>query len=239
MNDRVIGIIGGMGPEASAKFYLDFTRELKVSRDQEHFRVIIDSNSKIPDRTKAIVSGGESPVDELVKSAKLLENAGAEVLVMTCITAHNFYDEVAKQVRIEFINAIEELKKNIYIKKGKNVRVGVLSTRGTMQSGVFERYFDSNNVVYPNDDMIDLLMAAIYGNENMVGIKNREKNSKLEDEKNAILIALDDLKSKNVDIVVLGCTELPIVFDYIDNSDIGIDIVDPLRVVIEKLINFG
>ena len=85
---KTIGIIGGMGPLATVDLYRRIVLRTKAERDQDHIHVIIDSNTDIPDRTKAIIADGEDPTVELVKSAKRLEHAGADFLIMPCNTAH-------------------------------------------------------------------------------------------------------------------------------------------------------
>ena len=94
MNDKLIGILGGMGPEATAHFYFKLIKATPSKTDQDHFRVIMDSNSKIPDRTSAIFGNGENPVPALIETAKTLECAKVDVACIPCITAHYFIDEI-------------------------------------------------------------------------------------------------------------------------------------------------
>ena len=91
MVEKIIGIIGGMGPEATADLYLRIIRATPVEKDQDHYRVIIDSNPKIPDRTPAIIGDGENPLPLMAETAKNVEKAGADFLIMPCNTAHYFY----------------------------------------------------------------------------------------------------------------------------------------------------
>lgn len=238
MNDRIIGIIGGMGPEASAKFYMDLVMATKVSKDQEHYRVVIDSNSKIPDRTEAIISNGQNPTNEIVKSAKLLQNSGADPIVMTCITAHNFYEEVAAHLDgIDFIDVLKVLYEYIDTNYNiSNVKIGIMSTLGTIKSKVFERYFKRELLLYPDKIHQNKLMSVIYGDTTVVGVKNRNIKSELIAEKELFLDVVENLKEKGVDLIILGCTELPIVFEKIDFASLDINIIDPMQIVIDKLI---
>ena len=93
---KTIGIIGGMGPLSTVHLFERIVLRTKAQKDQDHIRVLIDSNTNIPDRTKAIISDGEDPVRELVNSAKILENSGADFLIMPCNTAHYFIDEIKR-----------------------------------------------------------------------------------------------------------------------------------------------
>ena len=80
VRDHIIGILGGMGPEATLDLYRHIINLTPAVRDQDHIRVLIFSNPKIPDRTEAITAGGTSPVSDLIESAKLLERSGAGII---------------------------------------------------------------------------------------------------------------------------------------------------------------
>ena len=106
MAKKIIGIIGGMGPLATVDLFEKITLHTKAQQDQDHLRVLIDSNTNIPDRTAALLHGGEDPVPQLIASATSLEKMGAQVLVMPCNTAHNFYDAVAGAVEVPVLHMI-------------------------------------------------------------------------------------------------------------------------------------
>ena len=106
--DRVIGILGGMGPEATLDLYRDIIRLTPAKRDQDHIRVLIYSNPKIPDRTMGIEQTGESPVPSLIESARILEKGGAGIIAMPCNAAHHFLPEIQRQITIPVLDMIEE-----------------------------------------------------------------------------------------------------------------------------------
>ena len=89
MEKKTIGIIGGMGPLATADLFEKIVGHTKAACDQEHLHVVIDSNTNIPDRTAALLHGGADPLPELTGSARRLEAMGADVLIMPCNTAQN------------------------------------------------------------------------------------------------------------------------------------------------------
>jgi len=140
MNNKVIGIIGGMGPEATANFYMNLIKATKVNVDQDHFRVIIDSNSKIPDRTKAILGVGESPVNQMIDAAKNLEKTGVDIGCIPCITAHYFIEDVSKAVNYPILNALKELERFIELRFSNIKKIGILATSGTVNSELFTKY---------------------------------------------------------------------------------------------------
>ena len=131
---KIIGIIGGMGPLATVHLFERIVLRTKAEKDQDHIRILIDNNTKIPDRTLAILGNEESPVNELVNSAKMLENSGADFLIMPCNTAHYFIEEIKKNISIPFINMPEEAVKHTYDKYGKDAVVGIMATDGTIKT---------------------------------------------------------------------------------------------------------
>ena len=108
MSDRVVGILGGMGPEATAEFYRYIVSLTPAGRDQDHIKVLMYSNPKIPDRSRAITEGGESPLPYLVESAHVLERAGAGILAIPCNTAHYYLPELQARVDVPVLNMITE-----------------------------------------------------------------------------------------------------------------------------------
>ena len=105
---KTIGIIGGMGPLASSELYRKITLSTAAGRDQEHLHVLIDSNPAIPDRTAFLLSGGADPLPELLSTLRRLEQAGAELLLLPCITAHFFHPQLQKAARVPVLNMLEE-----------------------------------------------------------------------------------------------------------------------------------
>ncbi len=96
MNKKVIGIIGGMGPLATADLFKKIVINTKANTDQEHIKILIDNNTDIPDRTDAIINGGKNPLPQMLKSAVLLWAMGAQILLMPCNTAHYFISQIQK-----------------------------------------------------------------------------------------------------------------------------------------------
>ncbi|MDI3472248.1 MAG: aspartate racemase [Thermotogaceae bacterium] len=217
--EKVIGIIGGMGPEATADFFIRFLKKEKVSKDQEHTHIIIDSNSKIPDRTRYLFGDGPNPLPKLLESAKRLENAGATILVMPCNTAHYFYEEIKKHINIPFLNMIEETA--IYVKDLKVSDVLIMATNGTVKTGLYQRAFEKYGVssYVPSPSFQEDVMKGIYL---IKAGKNDEGKEKLKK-------VYENYVDKH-GCIILGCTEISIVLNGFPKT------VDPVDVVIEKLL---
>ncbi|ELK48225.1 amino acid racemase [Halobacillus sp. ACCC02827] len=223
MNDKLIGILGGMGPEATAECYLKIIRATDASKDQEHYRVIIDSNAKIPDRTEAISGRGASPVPEMTHAAKNLEKLGVEVAVIPCMTAHYFIEEVQKSVSFPLLNAFLELKKFIQDHYPKVTKIGVLATTGTLESGLFQKYFDHLEVVTPTPlTQKNKVMDAIYG-EN--GIKSGNTDH---DPLDKLKEASMELLNNGAELIISGCTEIGLV---LKPYHLSVPLIDPMEVV--------
>jgi len=98
---KKLGIIGGMGPLATARLFEMIVEMTKSDSDSGHIRTLIDCNPGVPDRTRAILDGGESPVPEIVKTAKGLIASGAEVLLLACNTSHYYFEDIREQLDAE------------------------------------------------------------------------------------------------------------------------------------------
>ena len=104
---KILGILGGMGPYATIYFFQRILDLTPIKKDKDHFRVLIDNQVKIPSRTRAILFNEDSPVPDMIKSINNLASIGAESLLIPCNSAHYFYDEVCKEITIPWINMIE------------------------------------------------------------------------------------------------------------------------------------
>ncbi len=214
MEKKVIGILGGMGPLATADLYTKIVRHTAAGCDQEHLRVIIDSNTNIPDRTAALLSGGADPTAEMVKSAHLLEQAGCDCIIMPCNTAHNFHGAVQESVKIPVLHMIE-LTCAAMQQQGVTC-AGLLATDGTVQTGIYQRVCDKFGIqlVLPDAQGQKAVMDMIYG-----GVK-----AGLETYDTALVEkAVADMTEKGAQRMILGCTELPLAVELYGLTFLTID----------------
>ncbi len=225
---KTLGILGGMGPLATADLFRKITLKTKAQKDQEHIHILIDSNTSIPDRTRSIIANGESPLKEMVKSARSLENCGADFLIMSCNTAHYYYKDICSAINIPFLNMLEETVNYIAGRFGRDVTVGLLATDGTISTGIYDWYFNEAGikVVKPLENQA-YVMEFIYE-----GIKK----SNFELGTGGFLKAVDELKEKGATVFILGCTELSSaneIFKFHGNF------VDPLEVIAQAAIVYA
>lgn len=160
--NKTIGIVGGMGPLATCDLYQKIIQVTQADKDQEHVRVCIDGNTRIPDRTAAILHKGRDPLPQMIKSAVRLEGMGADVLIMPCNTAHYFYKKLLPFVDIPFLNMLEETA-DAAVKMGIT-KAGLLATDGTVKSGVYEKAFQERGISLelPAKEEQESVMELIY-----------------------------------------------------------------------------
>ena len=204
MEKKIIGIIGGMGPAATADLFTKIIANTAASCDQEHLHVIIDSNTNIPDRTAALLDGGADPTAELTLSARRLESAGAQLLVMPCNTAHGFYDAVCAAVDIPVLHMIRLTAQTL---QREGVRkAGLLATDGTVRTGIYARCFEGSGIelIKPSPEAQAAVMGIIYD-----GVKAGRHSF----DTAGFRAAAQELLDRGAQTLILGCTELPLAFE--------------------------
>ena len=204
MDKKTIGIIGGMGPLATADLFKKIIINTKASTDQEHIKILIDNNTEIPDRTSAIIHNEKNPLPQLIKSAVLLWAMGAQILAMPCNTAHYFHSEVQKNVEIPVLNMIE-LTCNSLLQKGIK-KAGLLATEGTIRSGIYQKVFERSGIelIIPNEKEQAAITDLIY-----CGVKAGKKNYDVKNVKKV----MQEIVDGGSETLILGCTELPVAMD--------------------------
>ncbi|MCL2404069.1 MAG: amino acid racemase [Defluviitaleaceae bacterium] len=197
LTNRTLGVVGGMGVQATARFYSMLTNNQSVTTEQEYLDVLIYSKSSIPDRT-AFITGktSTSPLGPLLNAAKVLEEAGVGCIAMPCVSAHFFYDDLACAVSVPFINMMDETAK--YVQDKEFGKIGLLATDGTLHGRLFHKAFAKRgiDVVLPGSKAQQYLSDVIYQ------LKRGDMPTCALDKISADLYDLD------AQAIVLGCTEL-------------------------------
>ena len=137
MTKKTIGILGGMGPEATVDCFAKIIKCTPAKKDQDHLRVLIDSNPKIPDRPAAIIGKGKSPVPAMVQGCHSLQLAGADFIIIPCVAAHFFLEEVRQQARLPILSIFDEVAETIAREHPRMQAVGILAISATINSGRF------------------------------------------------------------------------------------------------------
>lgn len=219
MKEQRLGILGGMGPQATQDFYQRILDRTDAACDQEHLPTLIWSDTAIPDRTAAILGGdAEGCYRRLLEGAKLLERGGCTVLAIPCNTSHYFADRLQGELSLRLIHMPRETV-GVLADEGKK-KVGILGTDGTIRTGVYQKECDARNIeaVSPPEQIQKLVMSIIYDE-----IKRGETGSR---EKFAVIDRW--LRQAGCDSAILGCTELSVYRTYHGLPDYYLDAMDVL-----------
>lgn len=215
---KTIGIMGGMGPAATVDLMSRIISMTEAHSDQEHIHMVVDNDTRIPDRTEAILGRGESCAPEMLASAKRLEAAGADFIVIACHAAHAFVDEIKDKIGIPILEMPEETAKLLKL-NGVN-RAAVLATDGTVQSGLYGHALERMGIqtVYPNEQQQKLVMSLVYDyvKKGIAEIPDpvREEVQNL----------IGDLGKQGAEVLILASTEFPIAFSIMGlRSDAFVD----------------
>jgi len=199
--EKILGVIGGMGPEATELFYERVIRNTDAASDQDHLNMIILNHASMPDRTRAILSGEtESVVRYLVEDAKRLEKQGCHAIAIPCNTSHFFAEEIQAAITIPFVNMIRETAKAA--RSSGLAKVGILATDGTVRTRLYQTALAKEGIPWavPGEEGQAAVMRVIYED---VKAGRPLDPTRLEP-------ALRDLVAQGAERFILGCTELSV-----------------------------
>lgn len=201
--EGILGVLGGMGPQATNTFYQRIIDRTQAETDQEHLQVLIWSDAKIPDRTAGILAGPEAAeqvYQALLDGARLLERAGCTVLAIPCNTSHYFADRLQAQLKIPLIHMIRETVAAIQAMGKKTV--GILATDGTVQTGIYQKELTAAGLtpVTLPERLQKTVMSIIYDEIKKGETGSREKFGEVD----------AWLRQAGCDCAILGCTELSV-----------------------------
>ena len=205
MNYR-LGVLGGMGPQATNTFYQFVIDRTDARTDQEHVNALILSDSDMPDRTCAILQGGqarEAVYQRLLADARLLEGAGCTCIAVPCNTSHFFLDRVQEQIGIPIIHMIRETARLLASRGLK--RPGILATDGTIRTELYQKEFFAAGIeaAIPSRPAQELVMSLIYDDIKAGRDGDPQKFAAVH----------QDLLAQGCDCGVLACTELSVFAD--------------------------
>lgn len=223
---RVAGVLGGLGPEATLSLYREILRKTKANRDQDNIPLIIINNPQIADRSSFILNQTEDPCPEIIETAQRLEKAGADFIVMPCNTAHYFTEQIQKSILIPFINMINLTAD--YISKNFNSveKVGLLITTGSRATGIYSEALKKQGIepILPNKKSQEDVMNAVYA-----GVKAGDKKQA----KQIFEAVSKELINAGAEIIIMGCTEVPLA---LKQKDIDVPLIDPIDILAEKTV---
>lgn len=219
---RLLGVIGGLGPIATAYFMELVTVMTDVATDQEHLEMLIFSAPSVPDRTRHILDNNQpSPLPDMLRIGNFLAQQGVERIAIPCITAHYFFRELESGIPVPVINGVREVA--LHLQNHGITKVGIMATDGTVRSGVFHRELEKCGIeaVVPTAPRQADVMSLIFDNIKANKPADMEKFAAVQQE----------LKNNGAQAIILGCTELSLIKrDYA----IGAGFLDAMEILAQQ-----
>lgn len=231
MNGRKLGIIGGMGSVAAAYLFNRIIELTPTSVDQEYIEIMMHNNTRVPDRTRGILHGGESPLPELLRSIKLLNDFGADYIVIACMTSHYFAEKMQGESKAKIINAIDETVEFVSSNYPGVKRVGVLASTGAIKLELFQKRFKARgieSIILDDEDQKTYFMEPIYAEW---GIKAGHTTGK---PKERFSEAVGILRKGGAEALIAGCSELPLV---LSQDEMDMPMIDANEILARKAVD--
>ncbi len=215
---NTVGILAGLGPLAGAAFYQHLVRATPARDDGEHLGVVLISDPALPDRAEHLLGQGPSPLPGLALAVDRLQAAGAELVAIPSATTHAYFDDLQSMSALPMVNLLEAVGAAV-VGAGAS-SIGILATDVVVRLRLYERYLPPEcRVLYPDPDSQRELQQVI------AGVKKGSTFASL----GAVPRALTARPwADGADVVLLGCTELHLLRDYLDGSARYLDATDLL-----------
>ncbi len=213
-SERVVGIIGGMGPEATVDLMQRIIRLTPALDDIDHIRCVVDNNPKVPSRIKAIVEGtGIDPAPAIIDMARRLEAWGADFLVMPCNTAHHYYNQVNNGVDVPVLHLVKLVVNHICGTCPEVRNIGILASPAVIMTNLYQEICEDYGlgVIYPEsgdqDDLFNIIRE----------VKAGKTDGELRDDFQQIC---DRLVEQGAELVVVACTELGVIAEDLTTANV-------------------
>ena len=226
---KTVGVIGGLGPEATLDFFAKVLAKTHAATDQEHLHLIINNRPDVPNRNEAVAGTGPSPGPALAENARSLKAAGADFLVMVCNAAHAFQKDITSTVDLPFVSIIEETVQATLEQVPGVKKVGVLGSSGCLDARLYQDAFAERGVTtfVPEGENRDSFMNLLYR------IKGGDKGNEVKAEMLKLAHALIE---ESAEAVIAGCTEVPLVLFA---TDLAVPLINSTDVLVDSTIAYA
>ncbi|MFD1544235.1 aspartate/glutamate racemase family protein [Nonomuraea guangzhouensis] len=224
---EIIGILGGMGPAATADFYAKLVSMTPGSSDQDHLRTVIWSDPTIPDRTEALLGDGPDPTPWLLDGSRVLREAGATLIAIPCNTAHAFVPRIADHVGLPIVHMIGEVARHLTTLSPRIHTAGLLATTGTVRVGLYQEWLDRFGIGLVLPD------AASQDHEVMTAIRAVKAGARDVTVTEPLARAARRLTAQGAQVIIAGCTEIPL---GLCAEAVDVPLVDPALVLAQALV---
>lgn len=226
---RKLGIIGGMGSQAGAWLLQRIITLSPAGSDQEHLEILLHNNSVIPDRTRAIVDGETSPVAEIQRSVRLLNDGGVDVIILACMTSYYFYEDILKCSMAKIIHPVPIIL-NELARNGSLTKVGLIGSPGLLRSRLFQ------DILEPNGIEVLTLSDEAQQKYFIQPVYHMMKAGKPSEEmKELFLVHISLLKSQGAEVIIGACSEIPLI---IERNSLSIPFIDVFELLANKTVDY-
>ena len=195
-----LGILGGMGPAASAEYITRLIQQTQANCDQEHIPFVLWNEPRTPDRSTSLRNGDNRPLPYLLQGIQVLKDAGCNFIVIPCNTAHFWYDELIK-FRIPIIHIVDSVAYSLCDADVNSGTIGIMGTQATIELGLYQnRLTDWDCIIPTQEEMDNIVQPAI----DLVKAGDLVKSHTM------LMSVVDSLIARGARAVVLGCTEIPL-----------------------------
>jgi aspartate racemase len=214
---RMGGVLGGMGPLATVDFLQKVIELTPAQRDQDHVPLIVHQVPQIPDRSQSILAHDDAPLLPLLTGLRRLALAGATFVAIPCNSAHHWYPQLVASQSLPILHIADAVWRELELRQLQSRALGLLATRGTLQSGFYFSRLAARGARWvaageSTQVLVDSAILAV-------------KAGRLEIARDAAARAAEQYRSSGAEVLILACTELPVVFlgssvleHYIDST---------------------
>lgn len=202
-NERVLGVLGGMGPLASAQFMLRLTLLTDAARDQDHIPAVLWSDPRVPDRTAGRLPGGVDPLPWLLRGINGLRTAGCRAIAIPCNTAHGWYEPMAQAAGVPVLHIVDAAASDLRRAGIGAGTIGLMGTSATLAMRLYQQRLAGQGweCITPSDDQMKRLVSPAIA---------LVKANRVAEAYAPLAEVVNDLATRGASAVVLGCTEIPL-----------------------------
>ncbi len=229
MTDKVLGVLGGMGPLASAQFMLRLTLLTPASKDQDHIPAVLWSDPRVPDRG---ATDGPDPLPWLIRGIEGLKRAGCGAIVIPCNTAHARYDQMAEKAELPMPHIVDAAATDLARIGIRPGRIGLMATPTTLRMKLYQQRLASFGweCIQPTDDQMTRLVSPAIA---------RVKANQVADAFEPLAEVVNDLAARGAPAVILGCTEIPLGIQAGPSSRLNVPVIDTIDALARAAINWA
>jgi aspartate racemase len=221
-NEKILGVLGGMGPLASAHFMVRLTLLTPATRDQDHIPTVLWSDPRVPDRTVGRLSGGADPLPWLLRGIAGLQRAGCGAIAIPCNTAHGWYDEMREAASTPILHIVDAAAAELRRMGIGGGTIGVMGTQATLAMRLYQNRLGALgwDCIVPTQQEMDRLVSPAIA---------LVKANRVAEAYPPLADVVRSLGARGASTVVLGCTEIPLGIQAGPEPDLPImDTIDAL-----------